>query len=133
MKYLSIVRWALMLISALTIILYFAGAVTDVDMMLNWAYIVLGIAVVCVIVFPAFTLAQNPKGAVRSLIGLLILAVVLGVCYALGSDETVVTAGEVYTNRVALKVTDMGLFATYIALFVAVASIIVCEIRNSFK
>lgn len=122
-----------MLISALTIVLYFAGAVTSVDMMLNWAYIVLGIAIVCVVVFPAYTLALNPKGAIRSLVGLLILLVVLGVCYALGSSDTVVTAGSVYENPVQLKVTDMGLYATYIALAAAILSIIVCEIRNSFK
>lgn len=136
MKYLSIVRYVLMAISFLLIVLGMMGIMTPdafTDMLLKWMYAVMGVAILCVIVFPAWTLSQNPKGAKRSLIGLLALVAILGICYAFSNDAPVITAGAEYTNSFELKVTDMGLYTTYIALAGALLTIIFCEVRNSFK
>ena len=77
MKYLSIIRYAFLAISVVTVLLFFVG-LSDVDLMLNWAYILLGLTIAVAILFPAANLAQNPQGAIRSLVGLAIVVVVLG-------------------------------------------------------
>lgn len=60
-------------------------------------------------------LKDNPKGAIKSLIGLILLVVLLIVTYNLGSSETVVMGGGTeYTNVTMLKVTDMLLYSTYV-------------------
>ncbi len=133
MKYLSIVRWVLMIISILAIGLYFVTDSVPVDVMLNWGYIMLGIAVVCVILFPTIALIQNPKGAINSLAGLAIIAVVVGVSSTMASGETVVTPGNVYDDPFWIKLTDIELFTMYFFLAATVVVIVYGEIRNAFK
>lgn len=132
MKYLSIIRYVLLAISALTVLLFFVG-VSDVDLMLNWAYILLGLTIAASILFPLANIVQNPQAAMRSLVGLAIVAVVLGISYAISSDATIVTPVNTFDNPVTLKLSDMGLYATYIALGVALVSILVGEVSNIFK
>ena len=60
-------------------------------------------------------LKDNPKGAIKSLIGLILLIVLLIVTYNIGSSETVIMGGGTeYTNVTMLKVTDMLLYSTYV-------------------
>ncbi len=132
MKYLSIIRYVLLAVSALVVVLYFAGT-TSVDLMLRWAYVLLGGAAVLAVLMPLFNLAQNPKGALRSLAGLAIMAALLGVSYALSSDAPIVTAVNTFDDPTLLKVSDMGLFSMYAAMFAAVGSIVLGEIANIFK
>lgn len=136
MKYISIVKFALIALSVVVILLYVTGVLDDyqsTEVMLQWGYFMLGFAVLCVIVFPLIALMQNPAGAMRSLIGLLIvLAVVFG-AYLLGSGEPVTTPSTTYDNVFALKVSDAGLYTTYLALFLTIAVILIGEVRNFFK
>lgn len=128
MKYLSIIKYVLLAFSVLTIILF------NIDLMLYWAYILLALTLVTALAFPLANIVQNPKGAMRSVIGLAIVLVVLGISYALASDIPVVNAaGDVYDNSTTLKLTDMGLYATYTALFGTILIILYFEIRNAFK
>ena len=132
MKYLSIIRYVFLAISVLTVLLFFVG-VSDVDLMLNWAYILLGLTIAVSILFPAANLAKNPQGAIRSLVGLAIVVVVLGISYAMASDAVIVTPVNTFDDPMALKLSDMGLFATYIALGVAILASIIGEVSNIFK
>lgn len=133
MKYLAILKYILLAVSVLTVVLFFAG-VTDVDLMLEWAYVLLGATVAAAILFPVIGIVQNPKGALRSLVGLIIVAVVLGISYALASDVPVPnSAGGLFDNAATLKLTDTGLFATYAAMAVAILSAIIGEVSNIFK
>ena len=91
MKNLSIIQYILIAISVITVAMYFLG-LGDVDPMLIWGYILLGIAVAAVIILPLFNLVKNPKGAVRSLVGLGIVVVLAAICYALSSDAPVVNS-----------------------------------------
>lgn len=133
MKYLSYLKYAFLVISALVVILYFVGVASDVDGMLYWAYILLGLTIAAAIILPAVNLAKNPKGALRSLIGLAVIVIVAGVAYALSDSAPIITAANTYDNPTELKLSDMGLYVTYTALGVAVLSIVVSEIYNVFK
>ncbi|MBE5034547.1 hypothetical protein [Gallalistipes aquisgranensis] len=133
MKNLSIIQYILIAISVITVAMYFLG-LGDVDPMLIWGYILLGIAVAAVIILPLFNLVKNPKGAVRSLVGLGIVVVLAAICYALSSDAPVVnSAGGFFEDSAVLKISDTGLYLTYIALAVAILAAIGGEIRNAFK
>ena len=60
-------------------------------------------------------LKDNPKGAIKSLLGLVLLVVLLVVTYNMGSSETVIMGGGTeYSNVTMLKVTDMFLYSTYV-------------------
>lgn len=102
-------------------------------LMLDWAYILLGVAVVAAILFPLVHIIQNPKGAVQTLIGLAIVVVVVGISYALASDAPIVTAVQTFADPFSLKFSDTGLYTTYAALTVAILAIVVGEIGNVFK
>lgn len=133
MKYLSIIRYTLLAVSVLSVLLYFVGAI-DIDFMLRWAYILLGVAAVSALLFPVFNIVQNPKGAVGSLIGLTIVVVVVGISYSLGSAEPMVLSdGTILDNVLTLKLSDTGLFATYAAMVVTMLAIVVGELSNMFK
>ena len=65
-------------------------------------------------------LKDNPKGAVKSLLGLILLVVLLIVTYNIGSSETVVLGdGSEYSDVTMLKVSDMLLDSTYVLFGIA--------------
>ena len=136
MKYLSILRYALLIVSVAVVAIPFitmTGDQPSVDAMLNFAGILLGITTVASIILPAFNLAQNPKGAVRSLLGFAIVAVIFGIAYSMSDGTPVVTPAETYDNVLELRLSDTGLFATYFAMAIAIGSILVLEVYNMFK
>jgi hypothetical protein len=122
-----------MIISILAIGLYFVIDSVSVDVMLRWGYIMLGIAVACVILFPAIAVIQNPKSATNSLLGLAIIAVVVGVSSTMASGDPVITPGSVYDDPFWTKLTDIELFTMYFFLIATVVVILYGEIRNAFK
>ena len=65
-------------------------------------------------------LKDNPKGAVKSLLGLILLVVLLIVTYNIASSETVVLGdGSEYSDVTMLKVSDMLLYSTYVLFGIA--------------
>lgn len=137
MKYLSILRYALTIVSIVIVMLPFiqgGGETTDVDTMLNWTYGLLGLTIVAVVVLPLFNLAKNPKAALRSLVGILVVGIVFAIAYSLSSDAPIeVSAAKVYSDPAELKLSDTGLFMTYAAFGVAIISILFGEVYKLFK
>lgn len=70
-------------------------------------------------------LRDNPKGAIQSLLGLILLIVVFVVAYALGSDASVKTGDGWYEDKFWLKITDMLIYSAYFLLGVAVLATLV--------
>lgn len=133
MKYLSIVRYLFLAISVLAVGSYFVG-VADVDAMLYWAYVLLGLTVASVIILPLLNVISNPKGAASSLLGLVIVAAVLGVTYSMASDAPIVnSAGGFFEDSLELKLSDMGLYTTYFTMATTILIVVGGEIRNIFK
>ena len=78
-------------------------------------------------------LKDNPKGAIKSLLGLILLVVLLIVTYNLGSSETVVLGGGAeYSDTTMLKVTDMFLNSTYVLFAIAAIGALV-NLSGIFK
>lgn len=137
MKYLSIIRYVLILVSVLVVVVPFIqGSSTniDVDTMLRWTYLLVGLTLATIIVMPIFNLAKNPKASVRSLIGLLIVGVAFAIAYSLSSSEPIeATAIKIYDNPLELKLSDTGLFMSYVAFGLAIISILFGEVYKLFK
>ena len=54
--------------------------------LLNWAYILCGIAILAAVVFPIARLFTRPKQAMKSFIGLVGLVVIVLIAYAMADD-----------------------------------------------
>ena len=133
-KALSLLKYILLAIGLITVILVIVRGDAGVGTMLTWGYVLLGIGVLAAVLFPLFNLAQNPKGAMSNLMGLGVVVVILVIAYALSSGEPIrLATGEMYEDAGSLKLTDTGLYTTYVALVGAVLVAVLGEIRNSFK
>lgn len=105
----------------------------NVDLLLTWMYIMLGLGVGFMLLMSLFSLAQNPKSAVQALLGLGVILVILGIAYGMANGDPLATPTNFYDNAAELKIADTGLFATFILLGIATVAIVVGEIRNAFK
>ena len=77
-------------------------------------------------------LRDNPKSAIKSLIGLVLFVVVLVVSYGMGSDATIMTGDGPYTDTFWLKITDMLIYSIYFLFGVAAIGTIV-NLSGIFK
>ena len=71
------------------------------------------------------SLKDDPKGAVKTVIALVLVAALVIACYAIGSTEPIMVNGEPYADEMWLKVTDMFLYSMYaLAALATVATVI---------
>ena len=109
------------------------------DMLLYWAYALLAITIVALIIFAIFgfihSLKVNPKGAIRGLLVLLAMVVVLGVSYFIGSGELLNIPGYDGgdNNPGTLKVVDMWLFTMYFMLAISIGAVLISPILSRKK
>lgn len=132
-KIFSIILYALLGISALLSVLFFLDVVSE-GMLINWCYILLGIAAVSAIIFPVITMAQNPKNAKNALIGIVGLAVVFAIGYAMAGNEEVFDASaKLLADESTSQLSEAGLNAFYILGLGAIGVIIFSEVSKIFK
>ena len=107
----------------------------NTDILLYWAYAMLGITLVSVIVVGAvISFKNNPKSIVKLLIGLVAVAAICFVAYLLAPGKPAVgLAEENMPTHATLVLTDTLLNLTYFAGGVAILAIIVGEIRMSLR
>lgn len=110
-----------------------AGSVSGINVMLIYAYILLAVTILVALIFPLINIVKNPKGSMRSLIGLLAMVVVLGIGYIFSKSTPIITPVDTYDNVFELRLTDTGLIAAYIIFFVAIATILFGEIKSALK
>jgi uncharacterized membrane protein len=109
------------------------------DMLLYWAYALLVITIVALIIFAIFgfihSLKVNPKGAMRGLLVLVAMVVILGISYFLGSGELLNIPGYDGGDNVpgTLKVVDMWLFTTYFMLLLVVIAVLISPLLSKRK
>ena len=102
-------------------------------------YALFGLAVAATVLGAIFqfgaALKDNPANAIKSLLGLVLLAVVLIVAWAMGDGTPMQIPGYSGTDNVPfwLKLTDMFLYSIYILLFVTVVAIIVSGIKKKLS
>ena len=120
------------------------------EFFLQWTYILVAIAAIAAIVFPAVSIIANPKQGLKSILSIVALLLLFGVSYAISSDTIVTFIGweELYAgmypqakNLEELKVNAQelslqvgtGLIATYILSVLAIVSVIGGEIFRALR
>ena len=109
------------------------GAATNV--LLGWAYVVLGIALISVVGVGLYvTATTNPKGLIKIGIAVLGAAVLFGLCYVLASGAPAVGfSGAKLPSATELKMTDTILNMAYIVGGAAILSIICGEVLMTIR
>ena len=145
-KIITITLYVLMGISVALMVFFYFGAdvpgTADTPMrepvvtetILIWAYVLVGLALVSAIVFPAIRMIMNPKEAKKTLIGLGVIAIIVFISWQFASDEVLQLTTEHPDNVPhVLKLAGAQLGTMYILLLLAVLSIFYTEIRSLFK
>lgn len=134
MKWTKYVQLVLLVICVAVFAYFLVQGEAAVGAMLTWAYIILGLALAAAVVFPLVGMFSNPKGAVRTLIGLVVAVAAIFGLYSLASaDPMMLPNGDVFDNATTLKLTDTGLYIAYLVLAAAFATILFGELKSAFK
>ena len=131
-KILSIVLYVLLGISALLGVLFYTGTV-ETELLITWCYILLGLATAAAIVFPILGMAKDPKGAKSALIGVVALAAVFAISYALAGDEMLPKYEKFIDGPEDSKLVSMGLIAFYILAIGAIIATVSSAFTKMFK
>ncbi len=129
----SITLWVLMLVSVVMLVLFFMAETTNeqlsngqfqevstfLDPFLYWAYFVVGLGIILLIVFAFKTFATDPKAGIAGLIGIALFVGLLAICYLIspaeGFERVVNGETEVYTES-TMKMIDMWLYSMYVLI-----------------
>ena len=143
----KVTMWALILISVALVVVGFATGwpaiengkpvepgysdfLPNVSRLLGWAYVVVGITLIAVVVIGlVIGVVNDPKSIVKLLIIVLGIAVVCYIVYRIAPGSAAQGNFEKAPDADTLKLTDTVLYLTYFTGIVTVCSIIVGEIR----
>ncbi|MEM7102406.1 MAG: hypothetical protein AAF502_04675 [Bacteroidota bacterium] len=105
------------------------------DIGLKGAYFLLIVAVAALVLFGLWTVVTNPKGAIKGIAGVGILAVIFIISYSMASTDNVDEALKIKENITdgISKFISGGITTTSILLIGAVVVAILGEIRGIFK
>jgi len=105
----------------------------------NWiliysAILLITVVTVAFVINPILKVISNPKGVVRTVISIAILAIIVGIAYSLSSTEAVNLIGntEEISNG-SLILADTTLYASYILTVLVVLAIIASEVKRLLK
>ena len=135
MKLVKILSYLLLIVSAVLIVAFYAMGTPEsmVSTILGWAYVLIGLALVSMLVLPIF-FRDGKKTNKSTLIAYGIFAVVVLVAVFFSSDaalEGVTTSVE--PSAMDLKFTDGGVMAAGLLIAVSFIAIIVGSLKNMFS
>ncbi len=105
----------------------------------NWillysVILLLAVVFVSFVVNPILKIVSNPKGVLRTIISIVILAVIVGIAFALSSTEPVhLIGGDKIPSDGSLILADTTLYASYILTGLVVIAIIASEVKRLLK
>lgn len=121
-------------VSAILTVLFYTGSI-DPEPFLYWAYLLFGLSVVMALVFPLYFFIVNPKNALKTLLGIGLMAVVFVIGYIM-ADATPMfspTNDANFSNTNVLVLTDAGLISTYVLFGVALLMLLFTGVRSVFN
>ncbi|MGL4993184.1 MAG: hypothetical protein ACRC6R_03460 [Bacteroidales bacterium] len=148
----KIAKWSLYFMLAVTVVvlgLYYGGGYTDpnaevlepinTEILMFWAYALVGIGIVCTAFFALFqfgvSLKDTPKKALETVVNIALFAAVLGVTYAIADGTVLDLPGYDGEDNVpgTLKIADMMLYSSYFLIGFAVVSISLSNVLKLVK
>jgi len=140
--YAKIFKWAsaLLLVGSVALLVwaFVAGFKADegkaVELMLYWAYGMLGLALVAVLLVGlVLTTVNNPKSLIRILLVAVGVAVVVGAAYLLAPGQQPLAYNGPAVSAKDLALTETVINLAYILGGAAILSIVVAEIAGAFR
>ncbi len=148
-KITSIILYIMMAVTIVVVGMFYAGGSVDpeaemltpihTDLLLNWMYALVGLGLVCTVIFGiyhfALSLRDTPKKAIGQVVVLVVFALVLFGCWTLGNGTPLNMPGYEGTDNVYfwLKLTDTYLYTIYLMLAVSIVAIIVPGVVRAIK
>ena len=106
------------------------------DALLYWIYALTAIAVVLVLVFSLISFAKNfkdsPIGAVKGLLGVLLLVALFGVAYALASEEPIIVNGKQLADSDGNPIAASSYILTDVLIYVQYALLAACALATGY-
>ena len=106
------------------------------DALLYWIYALTAIAVVLVLVFGLISFGKNfkdsPVGALKGLLGVLLLIALFGVAYALASPEPIFVNGKQLATSDGTPIAASSYILTDVLIYVQYALFAVCALATLF-
>ena len=106
------------------------------DALLYWIYALTAIAVVLVLVFSLISFGKNfkdsPVGALKGLMGVLLLVALFGVAYALASDEPIFVNGKQLADSDGNPIAASSYILTDVLIYVQYALLAACTLATMF-
>lgn len=103
--------------------------------LLNWSYILFGIAIIAAVIFPVIRLITRPKEAMKSFIGLLAVVVLVLIAYAMSDGTPMEIIGYSGPDNVPsmLIFSDTILYTMYFLFAGTILAILGTEIYRKMK
>jgi len=107
----------------------------DPELFIDWTYFLFGLAALLALVFPLYFFIRNPKNALKSLLGLGVMAIFFLVGYLLADPTPIYspTNNPDLSNHAVLIISDTGIIATYLMFGVALLLLLYTGIRGIFN
>ena len=106
------------------------------DALLYWIYALTAIAVVLVLVFSMISFGKNfkdsPVGALKGLLGVLLLVALFGVAYLLASDEPIFVNGKQLADSDGNPIAASSYILTDVLIYVQYALLAACALATMF-
>ena len=143
-KYINYVLYLIFAITLVYVVMFYFGEWNEdsayphpvsTDAFLNWANILLWIAIGITLAFELFHIVMNPKSAVRTLISVGIILVIVFIAYSLSDSTALDIIGYNGPDNVPSKLTMAGtmLYTMYILFGVTLVVILYVELSRFFK
>jgi len=121
----------------LALVFVVLGLIKPVSLGLAFGEVLIGLAIMAALAFPVVYLIQNPKQGLKALLGLVTLALVFLVSYAMASDEEIwgVVEGSraVIANPTVSRLSEAGIYSFMIIFSLTIIAFIWGEIRALIK
>ena len=106
------------------------------DALLYWIYALTAIAVVLVLIFSLISFGKNfkdsPVGALKGLMGVLLLVALFGVAYVLASDEPIFVNGKQLADSDGNPIAASSYILTDVLIYVQYALLAACTLATMF-
>ena len=105
-----------------------------VNWIMVWGVLLLALtAFVTIIIGPIMSVIANPKGIIKSLISVGIIAVILVIGYAMSNIEEIQLAVPVKNLAATQRIADTSLYSMYILGILGIVAIVFAEVKNLLK
>lgn len=134
-KFVKILSYILLIISFLSGLVFYILPSNEVmiDVILYLAYIFFAIAIIASLGMPLAYALKNPKGIKQGLIKVGAVILVFAVAFLLSSGDPLATNIEPAPSTLTLKITDTGLYVTYLLATISVLAIVLGGVVNLVK